>query len=71
MRPEAAARRVTRQIDVFASATEFADISDGGSQHCIVSSPEDRGWDQSTVDTDMTLEKAKETIDIDKEVGRT
>lgn len=56
---------------MFASATQLTDISDGGSQHCIVSSPEDRGWDQSIVDTDMTLEKAKETIDIDEEVGRT
>lgn len=56
---------------MFASATELTDISGGGSQHCIVSSPEDRGWNQSTVDTDMTREKASETIDIDKEVGRT
>ena len=56
---------------MFASATQLTDISDGGSQHCIVYSLEGRGWDQSIVDTDMTLEKAKETIDIDEEVGRT
>lgn len=58
------------KTDVYASATELLDTG-SDTMHCIVYSLEDRGWSGSIVDTDMTLEKAKETIDIDKEVGRT
>lgn len=58
------------ETDVFASATELLDTRND-TMHCIVYSLEDRGWEGQIVDTGMTLEKAKDTIDIDEEVGRT